>query len=177
MIRPLFEEPSPAIERSSPWAGPKGFLIGGMALPIKEELSLQYFDAANLLLKAIHNDEMEDYRLVNPVLFLYRHSIELMLKSFVDSTGHDLAALADKFAAVVKQRFGEEPPAWIMVRLKEIAQIDPNSTAFRYSENYNRQLKQHVPVDGELYISLSHLREVMETLNAGLVSVWRSRTS
>ena len=63
------------------------------------------FDAANLLIDAIKRDEMEDYKLVNPSLFLYRHAIELMLKSFVGSFGHDLASLAEKFEAAVKNRF------------------------------------------------------------------------
>jgi hypothetical protein len=134
----------------------------------------QYFDAANLLIDAIKRDELEDYKLVNPVLFLYRHSIEMLLKSFIGSTGHNLAALADGFEAAVNNRVGRAPAAWIMARLKEIARIDPNSTAFRYSENYDRTLKQNVCVEGEIYVSLNHLEEAMKVLWIALLSVWES---
>jgi hypothetical protein len=175
MTRPLFEDPTEEIERPDPWTGPKGFVIGGMALPTKEELSQQYFDAAKLLLDAIKRDELEDYKLVNPVLFLYRHSLELLLKSFVGSTGHSLASLAAAFEAAVKQRSGEAPPIWVLSRLREVSKIDPNSTAFRYSENYDQALKRHAPVDGELYVSLNHLGEAMNALNQALRSLWEIR--
>lgn len=174
MSQPLFEEPSEECERPDPWTGPKGFMIGGMALPAKDELSQQYFDAANLLLDAIKRDQLEDYKLVNPVLFLFRHFTELLLKSFIGSSGHDLAKLADEFEAAVKTKFGHSPPDWITTRLKEIAKIDPNSTAFRYSENYDKTLKRHVPVDGEVYVNLNHLEEAMKALRIGLLTVWES---
>ena len=59
-----------------------------------------------------------------------------------------------------------------MLRLKEIAGIDPNSTAFRYSENYDKALRQFVCVDGEIYVSLSHLEESMTALRKALLCVW-----
>lgn len=172
MNRPLFEEPSEGSERSDPWTGPKGFMIGGMALPTKNELSQQYFNAAHLLVEAIKRDELEDYKLVNPILFLYRHSLELLLKSFVCSTGHDLKALAVEFETAVKRRFSRSVPSWVMVRLREMAKIDPTSTAFRYSEKYDKTLKRHVAVDGEVYVSLEHLQVVMKALQTALLSVW-----
>lgn len=175
MTRPLFEEPTEEIERPDPWTGPKGFMIGGMALPTKDELSQQYFDAAKLLLDAIKRDELEDYRLVNPVLFLYRHSVELLLKSFVGSTGHNLANLAAAFEDAFRQRVGEAPPSWVLSRLREISAIDPNSTAFRYSENYDKAAKRHAPVDGEIYVSLNHLEEAMDALNEALRVLWEIR--
>jgi len=174
MNRPLFEEPAEEIERPDPWTGPKGFMIGGMALPTRDGLSQQFFEAANILLGAIKRDELEDYRLVNPVLFLYRHSIELLLKSFIGSTGHNLAALAHDFETAVKKRFGHAPSPWMIARLREIAAIDPNSTAFRYSENYDKARKMHVAVDGEMYVSLNHLEEAMQALRLALLSVWDS---
>ena len=168
MTRPLFEEPSDAIERTDPWSGPQGFMIGGMALPTKAELGQQYFDAATILIEAIRRGECEDYRLANPALFLYRHWIELTIKSLIGSgvKGHDLGDLAEMFESTVTERFGEEVPSWITARLKEMAAIDPGSTAFRYGENYDRQRKADVSVDGEIYVDLGHLQAVMAALNA-----------
>jgi len=83
---PLFEEPTIEIERNDPWEGPLGFLIGGMALPSKADLSTQYFHAAECLLESIRQRHVEDYTVANPVLFLYGHSIEMLLKSRLPDT-------------------------------------------------------------------------------------------
>jgi hypothetical protein len=80
--RPLFEEPTSACEREDPWSGPKGFMFGGMGLPTRPYLDTaqQYFDAANLLISDIESLRIEDYNLANPIFFLYRHWLELMVK-------------------------------------------------------------------------------------------------
>ena len=81
MTRPLFEEPGPHIERSDAWSGPQGFLFGGMArCATKLDIAQDYMEAAYVLTEAIKKGDWEDYRLANPVFFLYRHSIELFLK-------------------------------------------------------------------------------------------------
>jgi len=172
-LKPLFEEPSSEHERPDPWTGPKGFMLGGMALPTKFELSQQYFDAANLLIEAVKRDEMEDYKLTNPILFLYRHSLELALKSFISTAGehHRLGSLADEFERAFREKFSDAPPSWIKATLNEIASIDPNSTAFRYAENRDTTRRKWVPVDGEVYVGLRNLQETMKTLNAILVAL------
>ncbi len=138
MSRPLFEEPTADIERDDASSGPYGVLIGGAANPAKAELARQYFEAADLLLETIkQRGESEDYTLANPALFLYRHSLELMLKAIVGTSvkGHSLAALADEFETFVREKFQQQVPNWLTARLREIAAVDPNSTAFRYAEN------------------------------------------
>jgi hypothetical protein len=167
--RPLFEEPSDEIERIDPFSGPKGFMFGGMSSTTKQDLAQHYFQAANLLISAIKRDELEDYKLAHPVLFLYRHSIELTLKSLIEWMntpnvwGHDLVSLSEMFANAVRSKFGQEVPNWITSRIKEIAAIDPNSTAFRYDS---------VLPEGELHVSLTHLQDAMKALNSALCSVW-----
>ena len=175
MTRPLFVEPSSECEREDPWSGPQGFMIGGMSLPTKVELSQQFFDAATLLVEAIKRCDLEDYKLVNPVLYLYRHSLELMLKGVMQSQGshHKLDVLADDFVAFIKSRSGEDVPKWITNRLKEIARIDPGSTAFRYAENMDKERKRTVPVDGEIYVGLIHLQNAMTALHTALAGVNR----
>jgi hypothetical protein len=166
MNRPLFEEPSEASVREDPWSGPKGFMIGGMSLPTKHELSQQYFDAAHLLVESIKRNDWEDYKLVNPALFLYRHALELLAKSLLGSTTktHDLFKLADDLNDLALTRDHEPAPPWIISRLKEIAAIDPGSTAFRYARNYSSKAKCDVEVDGEVYVNLHHLQGAMVAL-------------
>ena len=173
MNRPLFEEPTPALERVDPSEGPWGFMVGGMANLTFQHVGQQYFDAAYLLSEKIRNGDWEDHRLANPVLYLYRHSVELFLKAALGNAAktHDLGGLADQFQAFIKTEFDADVPDWIAKRLKELAAIDPNSTAFRYSQNYDKTAKKDVPVDGEFHVDLAHLQSAMAALNTALVGV------
>ena len=170
MSRPLFEEPGDHIVRDDPFSGPQGFMVGDEFIPTRIEMAQQYFDAAHMLLESIKRGDWEDYKLVNPALFLYRHSLELLVKGLLGSAPktHDLAALADEFSQAYSDRWQRPVPGWIIERLKEMAAIDPGSTAFRYGENYDRALKADVPVPSAMYVSLPHLQRAMLTLNAAL---------
>lgn len=173
MHRPLFEEPTPAIERRDAWEKPYGFLIGGGANLSLQHLGQQYYDAAYLLVESIKHQDLEDYRLANPVLYLYRHSVELFLKAAMGEAAktHSLDRLADEFADFVKQRFDALVPEWIVGRMKELGTIDPSSTAFRYSQNYDESVRRDVPIAGEYHVDLLHLQSAMVALNIALVGV------
>lgn len=162
----LFVEPTDDIQRDDPFSGPLGFLLGGMGPPSKLDLSQQYFDAANTLVEVIKRHECEDYKLAFPVLFLYRHALELILKAVMrsESTQHRLDVLADHFAEFIKKNSGEIVPSWIISRLKEIAGVDPNSMAFRYAEDKYDGAKECTAVDGDIYVSLIHLQEAMRVI-------------
>ena len=174
MMRPLFEDPTAEIERPDPFTGPQGFMLGGEFLPTKEEMAQQYFEAANLLVDAIKRGDMEDYRLTNPVLFLYRHALEMKLKGILPNVAktHDLARLAGEFEDLIKRKCGRSIASWIAARLKEIAGVDPTSTAFRYSQYYCKKTKQDVSVAGETYVSLAHLQRAMTLLISALDRVY-----
>jgi hypothetical protein len=171
MSRPLFEEPGDHIMREDPLSGPQGFMVGDEFIPTRTEMAQQYFDAAHLLIETIKRGEWEDYKLVSPALYLYRHSLELLTKGLLGASPrtHDLAELAELLDAAWLARWGRPMPGWITARLKEISAIDPGSTAFRYGENYDRVSKCNVPpVPSAMYVSLPHLQRAMLTLNAAL---------
>jgi len=168
--RPLFEEPTDVIEREDAWDEPLGFLVGGMANMSPQQLAEQYFDAASVLIQLILDHQWEDYRLANPALFLYRHALELLVKAVMRErkTGHNLDKLANDLVTFVKREFHTDVPDWIIARLKELAKIDPGSTAFRYNENKDETTKEYVPVDGEFHVDLHHLQHVMNALKIAL---------
>jgi len=71
---------------------------------------------------------------------------------------------------MVKTQYRQDVPIWIARRIKELAAIDPNSTAFRYG-NYGIPIDaQDSPIEFEAYVSLSHLQAAMLALNTALVS-------
>jgi hypothetical protein len=173
MYRPLFEEPTVDIERDHPLDSPFGFLIGGMANISYSQLGQQYFDAAILLTERVEQGDVEDYRLANPVLFLFRHSVELFLKAAMGDSEktHNLDVLAHRFEAFIEHEFDAIVPEWIVLRIKELASIDPSSTSFRYGETYDKAAQTTVPISGEFHVDLQHFRSGMLALNSALVGV------
>ena len=162
--RPLFEEPSIACERVDPWSGPKGFMFGGMCLPTHpyKDTAQQYFDAANLLILDIEQGRAADYTLANPIFFLYRHWLELMVKEIAGpGRGHNLDTLVNKLDLYLRDQM-ISLPNWVIARFKEIAAVDPDSTTFRYAEKY---------IADELYVSLPHLKRAMAVLNVILTEL------
>jgi hypothetical protein len=125
------------------------------------EMAEQFYEALNLLIADIEQERLEDYKIAVAVLYLYRHWLELAVKSIVGQVRvHDLVKLSAKLTSVVEKR-GMKLPAWIGTRLDEIARIDPASTAFRYSND---------GIDGEIYVSLTHLKQIMTALHAAFSS-------
>ncbi len=171
MHRPLFEEPTAAIERPDQWSEPLGFLVGGGANQRYQHLGQQYYNAAEHLVEGIKHQDVADYEVANPVLYLYRHSIELFLKAIMQGAAktHSLDTLADEYRDFIKDEFGSDCPKWIITRMKELGAIDPNSTAFRYNMTYNKQAKTDEPVPGEFHVNLHHLKSAMTALNVALV--------
>jgi lipopolysaccharide export system protein LptC len=174
MNRPLFEELTPQHERSDEWSSVPSFVVGGMANLNYQHLGQQYFDAAHVLAEHIKNREyLADYQLSNPILYLYRHSIELFLNAILRDAAktHDLSTLAVEYQEFVKSKFASDVPDWVVNRMKELSEIDPNSTAFRYNKVYHKISKSDVPVSGEYNVDLSHLQSAMLALNTALVGV------
>lgn len=166
---PLFRDPGEDDQREDGYSAPYGFLIGGLTSFERIELAEQYLKAANLLVESIRKQQVGDFEIAYPVLFLYRHALEVLIKYFLgkDVNHHRLDALADELVRFVRDQHGEAVPSWIVSRLREIAQIDPTSQAFRYGED-RYEPQQRRPVPYETYVRVVELRDVVNTLYAAL---------
>jgi hypothetical protein len=114
-----------------------GALLGGMAegSVTAAVLASSFKRAGDVLLKvALESGSADDF--AYPVLFNYRHSIELYLKAVVQpgNLNHGLRALVSQFKDFVRKTFNEEVPASLIRALLEFDDFDPRSTAFRYPE-------------------------------------------
>lgn len=176
--QPLFEELSDKHEREDAYGGPYGVMIGGMALPTKYDLAVQYLDAADYLVACIRKQEVEDFTLANPILFLYRHSIEMLIKSLLpdERNTHNLAGLIALYQEHVRRKYSCKVPGWILDRIKDIDEVDPGSTAFRYAENRDKKSKDCVPVDGEIHVYLANIQTVAKALHSALNNAPQFRT-
>ena len=151
-----------------------GALVGGMidlAARKRGALASSFKRAGDtLLLAALASDSADE--LLYPILFNYRHSIELYLKAIVEPTphGHDLNGLIKKFREVILEEFGVEVPGWISDRLHEFQNVDSRSTTFRYPE-CGVVFRSGRLQGGEAWVDFHRLKVVMNHLEATFARV------
>jgi len=121
----------------------------------------QYTMAANLLRDAALQSGTPWFY-ANPILFLYRHAIELHLKGILhpQSPTHSLTALRDALKDFVQRRYGVDITGWITDTITDFASIDPNSARFRYPNDTHGQ--PHF--DAEQVVNLEELKTRLDGL-------------
>lgn len=159
---PIFGEPE-EVEPEANW----GILIGGMASYDEELMAMAYKEAADMLVEQALRSGDRSWAVAPPILFLYRHTVELYLKLVVkpDRRNHSLSELVEQASEIAERRVGKRLPEWAKARLLEFADYDPRSTTFRYANG-----RAPLPF-GEYWIHLDHLRRVTEVLTTGLAKL------
>ena len=162
--RPIFEDPP-----DDDLFGRAGVLLlnwNGQSGREAWEIARAYRTAADRLLSAAL-DARETWESIDPVLFCYRHAVELHLKALVGSLGRRSHALNDLIEALRGQlgHFRQSDVDYLCDRLAEFSLQDPRSTAFRYADA--------VPANraAELWVDLHHLSATMNVLFAALERV------
>lgn len=143
--------------------------------------------AADNLVKEIEAFPRDQDFLVYPIVFLYRHHLELLLKELVKTgwrlydwdpsahAGHKLPQLWADCRRVIEETWPDADPAQsdlVETLVAEFDAMDPNSTAFRYSTSMRGE--RSLPED-LTHLNLRHLRATMDKmslfLQAALVGV------
>ncbi len=94
----------------------------------------------------------EPYEIDYPIIFLYRHCVELYLKAILTTPPetHDLNRLME----LLEKQVGKKVAAWVGGRVRDFHKIDQISDLFRYPGGpWN-----------ELWIDLHQLKTVMDRL-------------
>lgn len=156
MTRPIFKDPPGDMELCAGallvnWNG-----NAGVAAP---EVSSAFRVAAERLLDAALANN-ETWEAAYPILFCYRHGLEVSLKSLVPAAPRQ-HGLADLWAALKPRLAGHYDAGqlvWLGDRIAEFEQVDPRSTAFRYADA--------VPANRapELWVDFHHLRDSAASL-------------
>ena len=131
---PLLQEPPDDLDET--WR--HGILLNGGGVNAYLELARNYRRGAEVLLdSALESGEPLDWGY--PVLFAYRHTLELYLKIIgeVDEITHSLR----RCVHLVEQRHGKKIPSPIKEWILELDKIDPAGTAFRYADDEARTLE------------------------------------
>jgi len=145
---PLFRAPPDEIDET--WQ--HGALIGGVACRELPQVAESYKLAADVLLNQALT-KYEPHELDYPVLFLYRHTVEIYLKAALEKPPehHDLSMLIQ----LLEAECGEGVPHWVKDRLWDFQRIDKMSALFRYADP---------PSGGELWIDFHQLQAVVAKL-------------
>lgn len=125
--------------------------------------------ADTLVEAAIANDEA--YDLICPIIYNYRHAIELYLKAILPSERlhHNLFELLREFRELVKAKFNESLPAWFEKVVLSFNDFDPNGETFRYG-NFTSFSKF-----GEVWVDIVHMKTEVGRLTDSLQNVRRRR--
>lgn len=150
--------------------------------PIWENYAGSYKDAADHLVGNIERYEVDS--LVYPIMFLYRHHLELQLKSLLRNLclfhglertfpkkKHDLVELWCRVRPLMEEICPQdtEDNDHIEARIKEFSQIDPVSESFRYPEDKGKKPSfQSVPKQYRGYINLFQVRCIVEDMHEKL---------
>lgn len=158
-VLPLFQEPPDDLDDT--WR--HGALIGGMTSEAFDTFAIadSYKLAGDVLVEAVPS-RAEAYELLYPVMFNYRHAIELYLKAVLPAAtkGHELRPLWEKLRVHLKHTYKVQAPMWFENLIFWLDDFDPESTTFRYSDTqvYSRSTRD----GGEFWFDLPHARELMQ---------------
>ena len=157
---PLFQDPSEEMDET--WR--HGTLIGGMACRDLPQVARAYKMAADELLRQALA-KYEPHELDYPVLFLYRHTVEVYLKAALDNppVHHDLSRLIQ----LLEAESGKKIARWVKDRLWDFHRIDNMAAMFRYADS---------PADGELWIDFHQLQAVIDKLAEAIEPYMATRT-
>lgn len=130
-IPPIFQEPTEEL------AGIESNVIFAGMASLNNLLSLgnAFRESGDMLFEAIKN-RRDLYDFASPILYQYRHAIELYLKSILRNPPkiHNLFTLYEKFETLVKEDFQTNIPSWLKDMIAGFNQIDPDGVIFRYGE-------------------------------------------
>ncbi|MEM1262474.1 MAG: hypothetical protein AAGH76_08760 [Pseudomonadota bacterium] len=102
------------------------------------EMAVAFFHGADSLREQLQEQHQgyDLFRREYPMMFLYRHALELFLKHALQQPahGHSLANLLNLFVVEVQERYDEDiSRSWFVTEIRELSEIDPIGQSFRYS--------------------------------------------
>lgn len=120
-----------------------GSVIGGWVdMQMLNEIAISYLNAANELVNRTSKESEFAYEYAYPIIFLYRHAIELKLKSIKNGykENHSLHQLRDNLIDMVEDRMPLNLQNSLKERINEFIIIDERGTRFRYGSEPKDEL-------------------------------------
>lgn len=134
---PILQEPPDDLDET--WR--HGILLVGGGVDGYLSLARNYRESAEALLEAaVKSGEPRDWGF--PVLFAYRHTLELYLKIIGEIQNHTHSL--KECVVLVEKRHSERLPSRVRKWIIELDEIDPDGTAFRYVDEEAGKALQYV---------------------------------
>ncbi len=149
-----------------------GAFIASIGIMDGIEMARAFADAANRLLAAAA-EQRESWEAISPILFCYRHALELYLKALLPKTkhSHNLGKLAKSLKSYLDGRYPADQVAWLLGSIAEFDLVDPKSTVFRYHDGLATSHKAGEQPDPELWVDYNRLQRAMAKIFQGLEKV------
>jgi len=165
----IFAEPPVDVDET--WH--HGGMLGGMTGYDDESLAQSYFMAAAMLIEKVLEAGERGQEVICPVLYLYRHGVELHLKSIVKplKLNHNLGSLLEAFCKLIKEKYGEVVPLWLTTPISQLAEFDPNSDLFRYGSTKDPAVAKKLTNSGEFWVDLQKLKKTMSKVEMAFARV------
>lgn len=165
----IFVEPPGDIDET--WI--HGAMLGGMSGYDDQSLARSYFMAGAMLIEQTLESGELSQDVICPILYLYRHGIELHLKVLVKPAklNHSIGSLLNKFSLQIQKKYGERVPPWLTGPISQLAEFDPSSDLFRYGRTKNPAVSQKLTNSGELWIDLRTLKKTMSLIEQAFIRV------
>lgn len=160
-IAPIFQEPTEEMTG----LGNNVIFAGMTSLDNQLSLANAFKKSGDILFETVKK-QGNLYDFVSPILYQYRHAIELYLKSVLREPpkSHNLLSLYDSFEALVKLHFQEDIPLWLSDIIKGFNELDPKGDIFRYNEMISRD---------EILIDLKLLKTKMDWFGKSINRIYK----
>ena len=137
-----------------------------------------YKEAADLLVETVAEQKGTADSLIFPIVFIYRHYIEIRLKSLLiygyslqdkeykQKSEHSLFKLWEKVRELLIEIFPNEDNdnmKAIDLLIKQIEEVDPGSTSFRYPKDFKGN--NSLQLDSIPRVNLRNLSEVIDAIS------------
>lgn len=154
----IFQDPPDDINET--WK--HGAILGGILFDIHTAISVAdaFKLTGDILVNRVLESDVEAYEVVYPVLYNYRHCLELYLKAVLrDARGHKLLELTEKLEEQVQEKIEAKLPFWFRKWLLEFDEFDRGSDTFRYADKYVES--RHTHDMGEFWVDFVLLKKIM----------------
>ena len=149
-----------------------GTFVPGMGSMVNVEVARAFAEAADRLLE-MAAAQQESWEAAYPILFCYRHALELYLKSLLPerAQGHRLNDLVQPLKPYLDGRYPADQVEWLTERIAEFDRLDPRSTVFRYPDGATFAYKGGEDPWPETWVDFRRLQRMTKRLFGALERV------
>ena len=139
-----------------------GTFVPGMGSMVSVEVAWSFAEAADRLVEAAASQN-ESWEAAYPILFCYRHALELHLKALLPAAPrhHKLGDLASSLGPYLDGRYPADQVKWLIDRIAEFDCMDPRSTVFRYPDGASTSRGMEAVPWPETWVDFRRLQRAM----------------